>query len=112
MQIGIGLPGTIPGVTGSDLIAWARRADAGPFSSLSSIDRLVNFCQERLIPEFDDPKMNLRVFKDKYEQLIDRLILNNQDIEENDVNIYNFRSLINLFSLRNSPVHCNNFNFD
>ncbi len=41
MQIGIGLPATIPGVVGSDLVEWARRADAGPFSSLSVIDRLV-----------------------------------------------------------------------
>ena len=41
MQIGIGLPGTIAGVRGSDIIAWARRADAGPFSSLGIIDRLV-----------------------------------------------------------------------
>lgn len=41
MDIGIGLPGTIPGVTGATLVEWARRADAGPFSSLSIIDRLV-----------------------------------------------------------------------
>lgn len=41
MQIGIGLPGTVPGVKAQLLLDWARRADAGPFSSLGSIDRLV-----------------------------------------------------------------------
>jgi alkanesulfonate monooxygenase SsuD/methylene tetrahydromethanopterin reductase-like flavin-dependent oxidoreductase (luciferase family) len=41
MQIGIGLPAAIPGVRGSLILDWARRADAGPFSSLGIIDRLV-----------------------------------------------------------------------
>ena len=41
MHIGIGLPGTVPGVKGQLLLDWARKADAGPFSSLGSIDRLV-----------------------------------------------------------------------
>jgi alkanesulfonate monooxygenase SsuD/methylene tetrahydromethanopterin reductase-like flavin-dependent oxidoreductase (luciferase family) len=41
MQIGIGLPATIPGVRGNVVLDWARRADAGPFSSLGNIDRLV-----------------------------------------------------------------------
>jgi alkanesulfonate monooxygenase SsuD/methylene tetrahydromethanopterin reductase-like flavin-dependent oxidoreductase (luciferase family) len=41
VQIGIGLPGTIPDVSGPDILAWARRADEGPFSSLGIIDRLV-----------------------------------------------------------------------
>src|SRR5437764_7169333 len=41
MQIGIGHPGTIPGVKGQFILDWARRADAGPFSSLGSLDRLV-----------------------------------------------------------------------
>ncbi len=41
MQIGIGLPGTIPGVHGELILEWAKRADAGPFSSLGIIDRLV-----------------------------------------------------------------------
>lgn len=41
MQVGVGLPSTIPGVTGPDILKWARRADAGPFSSLGIIDRLV-----------------------------------------------------------------------
>src|SRR5205823_760865 len=41
MKIGIGLPATIPGVEGNLILEWARKADAGPFSSLSIIDRLV-----------------------------------------------------------------------
>lgn len=41
MQIGIGHPATIPGVKGQLILDWAKRADAGPFSSLGSLDRLV-----------------------------------------------------------------------
>lgn len=41
MKIGIGLPTTIPGVRGELALDWARRADAGPFSSLGVTDRLV-----------------------------------------------------------------------
>lgn len=41
MKTGIGHPGTIPGVKGQFILDWARRADAGPFSSLGSLDRLV-----------------------------------------------------------------------
>lgn len=40
MQIGIGLPNTIPGTNGELLLSWIRRADAGPFSSLGVFDRL------------------------------------------------------------------------
>ncbi|MDR7554996.1 MAG: LLM class flavin-dependent oxidoreductase [Armatimonadota bacterium] len=40
MQVGVGLPSGIPGATGDLLLAWAQRADAGPFSSLGVIDRL------------------------------------------------------------------------
>jgi alkanesulfonate monooxygenase SsuD/methylene tetrahydromethanopterin reductase-like flavin-dependent oxidoreductase (luciferase family) len=49
MQVGIGLPATIPGVSGTDILEWARRADSGPFSSLSIIDRLVYGNYEPLI---------------------------------------------------------------
>ncbi len=42
MLIGIGLPATIPGVKGPDILEWDRRADSGPFSSLRIIDRLVS----------------------------------------------------------------------
>ena len=41
MDIGIGLPATIPGTSGSLVLDWAKRADSGPFSSLGIIDRLV-----------------------------------------------------------------------
>ena len=41
MKIGIGLPTSIPGTSGEVILAWALKADAGPFSSLGVIDRLV-----------------------------------------------------------------------
>jgi alkanesulfonate monooxygenase SsuD/methylene tetrahydromethanopterin reductase-like flavin-dependent oxidoreductase (luciferase family) len=41
MRVGIGLPTTIPGVDGHAVVDWARRADAGPFTSLGVLDRLV-----------------------------------------------------------------------
>lgn len=41
MRVGIGLPAAIPGTSGDLILEWARRADAGPFSSLGLIDRLV-----------------------------------------------------------------------
>lgn len=41
MKIAIGLPATLSHVTGTLLLDWAREADAGPFSSLAVIDRLV-----------------------------------------------------------------------
>jgi alkanesulfonate monooxygenase SsuD/methylene tetrahydromethanopterin reductase-like flavin-dependent oxidoreductase (luciferase family) len=40
LRIGIGLPNTTPGVEGALLLEWARRADAGPFSSLAVLDRV------------------------------------------------------------------------
>ena len=49
MKIGIGLPATIPGVRAEDVMEWARRADSGPFSSLSIVDRLVYPNYEPLI---------------------------------------------------------------
>lgn len=41
MQVGVGLPSTLPGARGALLVEWARRADAGPFSSLGVFDRLL-----------------------------------------------------------------------
>lgn len=41
MRVSIGLPSTIPGCRGDLLIAWARRAEAGPFSSVAELDRVV-----------------------------------------------------------------------
>jgi alkanesulfonate monooxygenase SsuD/methylene tetrahydromethanopterin reductase-like flavin-dependent oxidoreductase (luciferase family) len=40
MNVGVGLPNTTPGAEGKLLIEWARRADAGPFTSLAVLDRL------------------------------------------------------------------------
>jgi alkanesulfonate monooxygenase SsuD/methylene tetrahydromethanopterin reductase-like flavin-dependent oxidoreductase (luciferase family) len=48
MQIGIGLPSLSP-VSGAVILEWARRADAGPFSSLGMIDRLVGPNYEPLV---------------------------------------------------------------
>lgn len=41
VKVGIGLPNTIPGASGALLVEWARRADAGPFSTAAVLDRLV-----------------------------------------------------------------------
>jgi alkanesulfonate monooxygenase SsuD/methylene tetrahydromethanopterin reductase-like flavin-dependent oxidoreductase (luciferase family) len=41
MNVGVGLPTTVPGMDGELLLEWARRAEAGPFSSLATLDRLV-----------------------------------------------------------------------
>jgi len=49
MDIGIGLPSTIPGVGGEQTLEWARRAEARGFSTLGTIDRIVYGCQEPLI---------------------------------------------------------------
>src|SRR5437868_13331950 len=48
MRVGVGLPTGIPGTDGQLVLEWARRADAGPFSSLGVIDRLVHRCWEPL----------------------------------------------------------------
>jgi alkanesulfonate monooxygenase SsuD/methylene tetrahydromethanopterin reductase-like flavin-dependent oxidoreductase (luciferase family) len=40
LRVGIGLPNTTPGADGPLLLEWARRADAGPFSSLAVLDRV------------------------------------------------------------------------
>lgn len=49
MHIGVGLPATAPGTSGQLILDWARGADAGPFSSLGIIDRLVYPNYEPLI---------------------------------------------------------------
>ncbi|MGZ4427042.1 MAG: LLM class flavin-dependent oxidoreductase [Nocardioidaceae bacterium] len=41
MKIGIGLPNPIPGVAGSTLVAWARKAEERGFAGLATIDRVV-----------------------------------------------------------------------
>lgn len=37
MEIGIGIPNTVPGASGAQLLEWARRADRAGFSSLATI---------------------------------------------------------------------------
>ncbi len=49
MEIGIGLPNTIPGVDGKAIAEWARRAEAAGFSTLGTIDRLVYSNLEPLV---------------------------------------------------------------
>jgi alkanesulfonate monooxygenase SsuD/methylene tetrahydromethanopterin reductase-like flavin-dependent oxidoreductase (luciferase family) len=41
MEIGIGLPSTIPGVSRDSVLEWARRADRAGFSTLGTVDRVV-----------------------------------------------------------------------
>src|SRR5215467_11105878 len=41
MQVGVGLPSTIPGTSGQLIYEWAIRADEAPFSCLGVLDRLV-----------------------------------------------------------------------
>ncbi|HEU5001936.1 MAG TPA: LLM class flavin-dependent oxidoreductase [Actinomycetota bacterium] len=48
MQVGIGLPNTVPGSTGSSLLEWARRADRAGFSSLATIGAVSYPCFEEL----------------------------------------------------------------
>jgi alkanesulfonate monooxygenase SsuD/methylene tetrahydromethanopterin reductase-like flavin-dependent oxidoreductase (luciferase family) len=49
MDIGIGLPTTLPGTKGELIMEWARRADSGTFSSVGTIDRLAYGNYESLI---------------------------------------------------------------
>jgi alkanesulfonate monooxygenase SsuD/methylene tetrahydromethanopterin reductase-like flavin-dependent oxidoreductase (luciferase family) len=49
MDIGIGLPATIPGVDGDTITHWARRSEARGFSTLGVIDRIVYDNYEPLI---------------------------------------------------------------
>jgi len=49
MDVGIGLPSTVPGVAREQFLEWARRAEARGFSSLGTIDRIVYPNLESLI---------------------------------------------------------------
>src|SRR5918992_4571981 len=49
MDIGIGLPATIPWTNAPLILEWAKRADSSPFSSLGILDRLVYLNYEPLI---------------------------------------------------------------
>lgn len=49
MDVGIGLPATIPGADGALLVEWGRRAEERGFSSVAMIDRLVYDNYEPLV---------------------------------------------------------------
>ena len=49
MDVGIGLPSTIPGTGRDQLLEWARRAEARGFSTLGTIDRIVYASHDPLI---------------------------------------------------------------
>jgi alkanesulfonate monooxygenase SsuD/methylene tetrahydromethanopterin reductase-like flavin-dependent oxidoreductase (luciferase family) len=40
VEIGVGLPSSVPATPGPVLLEWARRAEAGPYSSVGVVDRL------------------------------------------------------------------------
>jgi alkanesulfonate monooxygenase SsuD/methylene tetrahydromethanopterin reductase-like flavin-dependent oxidoreductase (luciferase family) len=46
MRVGVGLPSSIPGTEAPLLLDWARRADAGPFTSIGVVDRVAYDCHE------------------------------------------------------------------
>jgi alkanesulfonate monooxygenase SsuD/methylene tetrahydromethanopterin reductase-like flavin-dependent oxidoreductase (luciferase family) len=48
VDIGIGLPSTIPGVSGRQVIEWARVAEQAGFATLGTIDRVVYGNQETI----------------------------------------------------------------
>ena len=49
MQIGIGMPNTVPGTTGKTLIDWAKQADERGFSTLTTIGRIAYPGYEELL---------------------------------------------------------------
>jgi len=49
MEVGIGLPSTIPGAGRDQMLEWARRAEARGFSTLGTIDRIVYPSHDPLI---------------------------------------------------------------
>jgi alkanesulfonate monooxygenase SsuD/methylene tetrahydromethanopterin reductase-like flavin-dependent oxidoreductase (luciferase family) len=49
MEVGIGLPSTIPGAGPDQLLEWARRAEARGFSTLGTLDRIVYPSHDPLI---------------------------------------------------------------
>ncbi len=42
MDIGIGLPSTSPGADGATVLDWARKAEDAGFSTLGTLDRLLD----------------------------------------------------------------------
>ena len=50
MNVGVGLPTSVGGVTPGLLREWARRSEVGPFSSLGVVDRVRYPCYEPMTP--------------------------------------------------------------
>jgi alkanesulfonate monooxygenase SsuD/methylene tetrahydromethanopterin reductase-like flavin-dependent oxidoreductase (luciferase family) len=48
VDIGIGIPNSVRGTTGPQLLEWARRAEAAGFSSLATIGRVAYPSYEEL----------------------------------------------------------------
>ena len=48
LNVGIGLPNAVPGTPAELLVEWAQIADAGPFSSVGVVDRVVYECHDPL----------------------------------------------------------------
>ena len=48
LNVGIGLPNAVPGTPAGVLVEWAQHADAGPFSSVGVVDRVVYECHDPL----------------------------------------------------------------
>ena len=48
MELGIGIPNSVRGTAGPQLLEWARRAEAAGFSSLGTIGRLAYPSYEEL----------------------------------------------------------------
>lgn len=46
LNVGIGLPNAVPGIHASLLVDWAQKADAGTFSSVGVVDRIVYECHD------------------------------------------------------------------
>jgi len=49
VQVGVGLPSSVPGREPDLLMEWAQRAEAGPFSSLGVVDRIVYDCADPML---------------------------------------------------------------
>jgi alkanesulfonate monooxygenase SsuD/methylene tetrahydromethanopterin reductase-like flavin-dependent oxidoreductase (luciferase family) len=61
MEIGIGLPSTIPGVQPNSVIEWARRADRAGFSTLGTVDRVTYGNWEPLVTLAAAPAVTERI---------------------------------------------------
>jgi alkanesulfonate monooxygenase SsuD/methylene tetrahydromethanopterin reductase-like flavin-dependent oxidoreductase (luciferase family) len=48
MNVGVAIPGMLPGISPDVLIRWAQRADAGPFSSISLGERFAYACYDTM----------------------------------------------------------------